>query len=299
MTIVQLKYAVAVSEAKSMQRAAQNEYVSQPNLSSAIKALESEIGVQLFERSHSGVRLTNEGREFISYARQVLEQYQMLEDKYITKENKKQEFNVSSQHYTFAVNAFIDVIGKYEKEKYRFSIIETQTRKVIEDVKSLRSDIGIIGFNNYNQKILMKLFEESNLVFHEIMQRETYVYLRKEHPLAGEKELTFEQLDDYPCIIFEQGDNTSFYFMEEAFSTYQYSRIIQSNDRATSMELLSGLNGYAIGTGLLKESINGIDYMSIPLKEKEVMIIGYIARRDVHFSEIALDYIHELEKYSD
>lgn len=299
MTIVQLRYAVAVSESKSMQEAARREYISQPNLSSAIKALEEEIGIQLFERSRSGVNLTNAGREFISYARQVLEQYQLIENKYISKENKKFEFNVSTQHYTFAVNAFIDTINKYNKERYKFSIIETQTRKVIDDVRSLRSDIGVIALNGYNQKILMKLFEESNLVFHEIMQRETYVYLWKKHPLAYEKELTLEQLEEYPCLIFEQGDDTSFYFTEEAFSTYQYPRLIQSNDRATSMELLIGLNGYAVGTGLLKDSVNGKDYRVIPLKEKEVMIIGYITRLDVQFSEIAKAYIQELEKYKD
>lgn len=299
MTIVQLKYAVSVSESKSMQKAAKKEFISQPNLSSAIKALEDEIGIQLFERSRSGVSLTNAGREFISYARQVLEQYELIEKKYIAGENKKIEFNVSMQHYTFAVNAFIDTIHKYDHEKYKLSIIETQTRKVIDNVKSLRSDIGIIAFNSYNQKILMKSFEESNLVFHEIMRRETFVYLWKEHPLAGEKELTLEQLKDYPCLIFEQGDNTSLYFMEEAFSTYQYPRLIQSNDRATSMELLIGLNGYAVGTGLLKDSVNGKDYLAIPLKEKEIMIIGYIIRLDVQLSDIAKDYINELEKYKD
>jgi DNA-binding transcriptional LysR family regulator len=299
MTIIQLKYAVAVAESKSMQEAARREYISQPNLSNAVKALEDEIGTQLFERSRCGVKITNAGREFISYARQVLEQYQLMEEKYIINENKKMEFNVSTQHYPFAVNAFIDITKKYGKDRYKFSIIETQTRKVIDDVTSLRSDIGIIGFNSYNRKILMKLFEESNLMFHEIMQRETYVYLRKEHPLANAGELTLEQLEEYPCIIFEQGDNTSFYFMEEAFSTYQYPRIIQSNDRATSMELLAGLNGYAIGTGLLKNSVNGMDYLTIPLKEKEMMIIGYITRKDVRFSDIAKDYIGELEKYKD
>lgn len=299
MTIVQLKYVVAVSESKSMQEAARKEYISQPNLSSAIKALEDEIGTQLFERSRSGVKLTNAGREFIRYARQVLEQYQLMESKYIFKENKKIEFNVSTQHYTFSVNAFIETIHKYSHEKYKFSIIETQTREVIDNVKSLRSDIGIIAFNSYNREILMKLFEESNLVFHEIMQRETYVYLWKEHPLAQEKELTLEQLEDYPCLVFEQGDNTSFYFTEEAFSTYQYSRLIQSNDRATSMELLIGLNGYAIGTGLLMDSVNGKDYLAIPLREKEIMIIGYITRLDVQFSPIVKDYIQELEKYKD
>jgi DNA-binding transcriptional LysR family regulator len=299
MTILQLKYAVAISESKSMQEAARREYISQPTLSCAIKALEDEVGIQLFERSRSGVFLTNDGREFISYARQVLEQYNLMEDKYITKGNKKLEFNVSTQHYTFAVNAFVNTTSKYKNEKYKFSIIETKTRKVIDDVKSLRSDIGIIGFNSYNQKVLMKMFEESGLTFHKLMQKDTIVYLRKEHPLAGEKELELEQLEDYPCVIFEQGDDTSFYFCEEAFSTYEYPHLIQSNDRATSMELLVGLNGYAIGTGLLKGSINSGDYLSIPLKEKEVMIIGYIARKDVQFSEIAKDYILELEKYKD
>lgn len=299
MTILQLKYAVAIADYKSMQEAARQEYISQPTLSCALKALEEEIGIQLFERTKGRLYLTNAGREFITYARQVLEQYSLMEEKYITGDNKKLEFNVSTQHYTFAVNAFVSMTRRYNDERYKFSIIETRTRNVIDDVRSLRSDIGIIGFNSYNKKVLMKMFEESNLVFHELMQRETIVYLRKEHPLASSKELSLDELEEYPCVMFEQGEATSFYLSEEAFSSYEYPHLIQSNDRATSMELLAGLNGYAIGTGLLKGSINSRDYLSIPLAEKEVMIIGYITRRDLQFSDMTKEYIGELERYKD
>ncbi len=296
MTITQMKYAVVISESKSMQEAARKAFISQPSLSVAIKALEKEIGVQLFTRSRTGVTLTFEGQEFIRYAKQVLEQYELMESKYLKKNVKKLEFHVSTQHYAFAVNAFIHTIRQFGNEKYRFSIIETQTKNVIEDVKILKSDVGIIGFNSFNKKILLKLIEESNCMFHELMQRETCVYLWKGHPLAQRKTLTFEELEEYPCLMFEQGDNASFYFTEEAFGTYQYPKLIESNDRATSMECLVGVNGYAIGTGLLQDSVNAKDYLSIPLEDKEMMVIGHVVRKGVKPTEIAQKYIEELER---
>ncbi len=299
MTIIQMKYAILVSESKSMQEAARKAFISQPNLSEVVKALEEEIGIRIFFRSRTGVTLTSEGREFIKYAKQVIDQYELLESKYIKKQSNKKEFHVSTQHYTFAVNAFIRTIHKHGDGMYRFSIIETQTRNVIENVKNWKSDVGIIGVNSFNKKILMKLIQESNLVFHELMQRENCVYLWKNHPLAERKILTFADLEEYPCLIFEQEDNASFYFTEEAFGTYQYPKLIVSNDRATSMECMVGVNGYAIGTGLLQDSINAKDYVSVPLEEKEIMVIGYVVRKAVNLSEIAMSYINELKAQQD
>lgn len=299
MTILQMKYVILLSESKSMQEAARKAFISQPTLSGVVKALEEEIGIQIFSRSRTGVTLTAEGREFIEYAKQVMDQYELMENKYIKKERKRKEFHVSTQHYTFAVNAFIKTIHKYGDGKYKFSIIETQTRNVIENVKNLKSDVGIIGFNTFNKKILMNLIQESNLVFHELMRRETCVYLWKNHPLAARKALTFADLEKYPCLVFEQGDNASFYFTEEAFGAYQYPKLIVSNDRATSMECMVGVNGYAIGTGLLRDSINAKDYVSVPLEEKEVMVLGYVVRKDVKPAEIARSYINEMRRTAD
>lgn len=297
MTLVQLKYAIAVSKAQSMREAARNLYVTQPGLSAAIKELEEEIGIELFRRTHRGIAVTPDGEEFLGYARQVIEQYQLMEQKYCHKQERKTKFSVSMQHYTFAVNAFMETIRQFGLEKFEFSVHETQTYEVIKDLKNFKSEIGIIAVNNFNKQILEKLFQEFHLEFHELMPCNTYIYLWKRHPLAEREELSLAELQDYPCLIFEQGTNNSFYFKEEALCTYDYKRVILTNDRATSMEMIRGLNGYAVGSGLLCDSLNGEEYCAVKLKEEEVLTIGYLIRKESRPSPIGEKYIEELKKY--
>ena len=221
MTLTQLRYAITVAESKSMNEAAKNLYISQPSLSSAIKELENEIGVELFRRTNRGILMTAEGKEFVGYARQVVEQYQLIESKYIQKENVKQKFSVSMQHYTFAVNAFIELVKQFGMDDYEFAVHESKTYEVIEDVKNFKSEIGVLYVNDFNKKVLSKLFSEFDIEFHEIMDCHIYAYLWKGHPLAEKKEITLEQLDDYPCLSFDQGGNNSFYFtILTPFTTY-------------------------------------------------------------------------------
>lgn len=298
MTIVQLKYAIAISNAQSMKEAARNLYVSQPGLSTAIRELEEEIGIELFRRTHRGITVTPDGEEFLGYARQVIEQYQLMEQKYSHKEDRKVKFSVSMQHYTFAVNAFMEMVREFGLENYEFSVHETQTYEVINDLKNFKSEVGIVAVNSFNKQILDKLFRESHLEFHELMQCNTYIYLWKGHPLADREELSLEELEDYPCLIFEQGKNNSFYFKEEALCTYDYKKVIQTNDRATSMEMMIGLNGYAVGSGVLCDSLNGDEYCAIKLKEEEVLTIGYLIRKGNKPSPIGEKYIEELKKYT-
>ena len=224
MTLAQLKYVITVAEAKSMNEAAKQLFISQPSLSSAIKDLEEEIGVEVFRRSNKGVFVTPEGEEFVGYARQVVEQYKLIETKYIDKENIKKKFGVSTQHYTFAVNAFVEMVKQFGMDEYEFAIHETKTYEVIEDVKNFKSEIGILYINDFNEKILNKLFVEYGLEFHPILECHIYVYMWKGHPLAERAEITLEELEDYPCLSFEQGNNNSFYFAEEVLSTYHYKQ---------------------------------------------------------------------------
>lgn len=299
MTLTQLKYVITVAEAKSMNEAAKQLFISQPSLSSAIKDLEEEIGIEVFRRSNKGAVITSEGEEFVGYARQVVEQYNLIETKYVEKTNVKKKFGVSTQHYTFAVNAFVEMVKQFGMDEYEFAIRETKTYEVIEDVKDFKSEIGILYLNDFNRKILNKLFIEYGLEFHPILDCHIYVYMWKGHPLADRKEISLEELEDYPCLSFEQGNNNSFYFAEEVLSTYHYKQLIKANDRATLLNLMVGLNGYTMCSGIICEDLNGADYCAIRLKSDEIMTIGYLSRKGVTISSLGQKYIDELSKYKD
>jgi hypothetical protein len=299
MTLAQLRYAITVAGASSMNEAARKLFISQPSLSAAIKELEEEVGVELFKRTNRGISVTLEGEEFIGYARQVVEQYNLIESKYILKENTKKKFGVSMQHYTFAVKAFVEMVKQFGMDEYEFEIHETKTYDVIEDVKNCKSEIGILYLNDFNKKVLTKLFHESAVEFHELLKCHIYVYLWKGHPLASKEEITLEELEEYPCLSFDQGHNNSFYFAEEVLSTYDYKRLIKANDRATFLNLMIGLNGYTLCSGIMCEELNGSDYCAIKLKSDEIMTIGYIARKGGQVSPLGKKYLEEISKYKD
>ena len=299
MTLAQLRYAITVAGASSMNEAARKLFISQPSLSAAIKELEEEVGVELFKRTNRGISVTLEGEVFIGYARQVVEQYNLIESKYILKENTKKKFGVSMQHYTFAVKAFVEMVKQFGMDEYEFEIHETKTYDVIEDVKNCKSEIGILYLNDFNKKVLTKLFHESAVEFHELLKCHIYVYLWKGHPLASKEEITLEELEEYPCLSFDQGHNNSFYFAEEVLSTYDYKRLIKANDRATFLNLMIGLNGYTLCSGIMCEELNGSDYCAIKLKSDEIMTIGYIARKGVQVSPLGKKYLEEISKYKD
>lgn len=297
MTLTQLKYVITVAEEKSMNEAAKKLFISQPSLSSAIKEIEEEIGINVFKRSNKGVIATPQGEEFIGYARQVVEQYRLIETRYIEKGSIKKKFGVSTQHYTFAVNAFVEMVKQFGMEEYEFAIRETKTYEVIEDVRDFKSEIGILYLNDFNRKVLNKLFSEYGLEFHPILDCHIYVYMWKGHPLAGQEEIAMEELEDYPCLSFEQGSSNSFYFAEEVLSTYHYKQLIKANDRATLLNLMVGLNGYTLCSGIICEELNGSDYCAVKLKSDETMTIGYLARKGVTISALGQNYIAELAKY--
>lgn len=299
MTLAQLRYAITVAGASSMNEAAGKLFISQPSLSASIKELEAEVGVELFKRTNRGISVTPEGEEFIGYARQVVEQYNLIESKYILKENTKKKFGVSMQHYTFAVKAFVEMVKQFGMDEYEFEIHETKTYDVIEDVKNCKSEIGVLYINDFDKKVLTKLFHQSGVEFHELLKCHIYVYLWKGHPLASKKEITLEELEEYPCLSFDQGQNNSFYFAEEVLSTYDYKRLIKANDRATFLNLMIGLNGYTLCSGIMCEELNGSDYCAVKLKSDEIMTIGYISRKGVPISPLGKKYLEEISKYKD
>ena len=302
MTIQQLRYAVMISELGSLNKAAEVLYVAQPSLTSALRELEKELGVTLFSRSGRGVTPTNDGTEFLRYARQLLQQYDDLLDKYGKGGSVKKKFGVSTQHYSFAVKSFVALVQRFGTEEYEFSIRETRTRDVIDDVFSGVSELGILYLSDFNRKPLEKLLHSNGLEFHRLTECSAYVYLWKGHPLAQKTSIRFADLADYPCLTFEQGGSGSFYFAEEILSTAEYPRLIHATDRATMLNLMVGLNGYTLCSGVICEELNGSDYVAVPFATEgddsgSRMEIGYITRKNAVLSGLAELYIEELDRY--
>ncbi len=299
MTLNQLKYVIALSKVNSINEAARVLFISQPSLTSSLKSLEEELGFDIFLRSKSGISLTVKGSEFLGYAKSVIEQYDILDAKYISQNAVKRSFHVSMQHYTFAVNAFVEVIKQYGMDKYEFEIHETKTHEVIENVKNQKSEVGVLYLNAYNRPVLGKIFNDANLKFVPLFDCNIYVYMSKNNPLSKRKLIKMSDLDDYPCLAFAQGDYNSFYFAEEVLSTYNYKQMVRANDRATLLNLMVGINGYTLCSGIICEELNGTDYCAVKLDTDEKMTIGYIMRESSVLSEIAVKYIDELSKYKD
>lgn len=299
MTLQQLRYAVCIAEYRSMNKAASALYVTQPSLSSTIKDLEKEIGIELFHRSNRGISITVEGEEFLGYARQMLEQYRIIEDRFVARKNRKEKFSVSMQHYTFAVQAFIEMAKEFGMDDYEFAIHETKTQEVIENVKTQKSELGILYWNEFNKKPLDKIFRDNGLEFYELMECSIFVFLGANHPLARQAKITFEDLKNYPCLSFEQGKNSAFYLAEEVFSTYDYKQIIKADDRATMLNLMIGLDGYTLCSGIICNDLNGNDYAAVPLDTEETMHIGYIKQKNMPLSRLGERYIEELKKYKE
>lgn len=302
MTLQQINFVVAISEAGSMSRAAEQLYLSQPTMTSSVRDLEEELGFQIFNRSRKGVTLTAEGTAFLPYARQLLGQYALLTEKYGLSSNKKWEFAVSTQHYSFAVKAFVEMTRRFDNAEYQMALRETRTLDVLKDVSSLRSEVGILYLDDYNRKAIGKLLKDYELDFHTLVMCNAYIYIWKNHPLACRKSISFEELECYPCISFEQGPQSSFYMAEEILSTNEYSRIIKVCDRATVLNLMVGLNGYTLCSGIICEELNGGDYIAIPYRADADnpyghMEIGYITRKNTTLSRLGEAYIDEIKRY--
>jgi DNA-binding transcriptional LysR family regulator len=296
MTLQQLRYIIKIVECGSITEAAKQLFISQPSLSNAVKELETELGIEIFYRTTKGISLSIDGTEFLSYARQVIEQTELLEQRYLGKKPSKQLCSVSTQHYAFAVNAFVNLLKALDVDEYKFTLRETRTYEIIEDVKNLRSEIGIIYLSDFNKQVLNKLLKENHLIFNPLFEAAPHVFISSVHPLAKKKSVTLEDLDDFPFLAFEQGEYNSFYFSEEILSTAPHKKTIHVSDRATLFNLLIGLNGYTICTGVLNSDLNGENIISVPLETEEKMLVGWITNEKAHLSAIASDYIAELKR---
>lgn len=298
MTLQQLKYIITIAKTGTLSGAAKELFISQPSLTKSVKELEKEMGITIFDRTNKGIAVSKEGEIFLGYARQVLDQAALLEEKYKVQADVKQEFSVSTQHYSFAVNAFVDLIKEYGSENYDFSLRETQTYEIIDDVAKMKSEIGILYYNDFNKDVLRKILKANDLEFTELFVAKPHIFVSTKNPLAQNKSVSMDELVQYPYLSFEQGEHNSFYFSEEIFSTVTRSKNIRVRDRATLFNLLIGLNGYTVCSGIIDEELNGENIIAVPLNEEGEMHIGYISHKNSLHTRLGEIYINALKSFS-
>lgn len=298
MTLQQLKYIVTVASKGTVSEAAKELYIAQPSLTSAIKELESELGITIFNRTNKGVILSVEGEEFLGYARQVIEQTNLIKEKYSGKSSGKHQFCVSTQHYSFAVEAFVELLRQYGGEEYEFRLRETQTYDIIEDVARLRSEVGLLYLNKFNETILRKTIRANDLKFQPLFIAKPHVFVSSASPLANKIAISLDDLAPYPRLSYEQGEHNSFYFSEEILSTLECKKEIVVCDRATLFNLLIGLNGYTICSGVISEELNGKNIVAVPLLVDDYMEIGYITHNKILPGRFANLYIESLKRHT-
>lgn len=294
MTFQQIKYAICIAQEGKISLAAKKLFVSQPSLTQAVRELEEELGITIFNRTNRGVELTPEGEEFLSYARQVSEQMNLLEEKYKGAKRRKRNFCVSCQHYSFAVDAFISLIREAGADEYDFRLRETQTYEIIEDVASLRSQVGVLYLNDFNRAVILKVLKENDLKFTPVITALPHVFVAKGHPLTQKKSVSTDDLAPYPCLTFEQGEHNSFYFSEEILSVRYSAKNIRVRDRATLFNCLVGLEGYTISSGIINGELNWNNIVAIPLDVDDYMEIGYVTHNKTVLSALSERYIELL-----
>ena len=297
MTLTQMNYIITISETGSLNKAAEALYISQPSLTNAVKELEKELGIIIFNRSGRGVTLTNDGTEFLMYARQIYGQYESVVEKYSEGGSYKKKFGVSTQHYSFTSSAFVELVRAQGGQSYEFVLREGKTYDTIMDVRHLRSEMGVIYLCSFNEAVIRKTLRESNLVFSELFSARPHIFIGRNNPLAGRKSVSMKDLESLPCLTYEQGDQNSFYFSEEILSTLNHEKSIKVTDKGTIIDLMTGTDGYTISSGICPSYLRGDDIISIPLDVEEIIRIGVITHKDYRptaLGQMYLDILHRV-----
>ena len=297
MTLQQLRYAIAVADAGSITAAAARLFIAQPSLSKALSELEAEMGVTIFERSARGVRPTEDGTRFLSYARQVVEQADLLESQFVHGTPVRRVFAVSSQHYAFVVNAFVELVREIGRERYEFSLREGTTAGIIDDVRTQRSEVGVIYRSEFNREVITGAVRRADLRFEPLFVAAPHVFVSRTSPLAGRESVTLDDLAPFPRLSYDQGTQNSFYFSEELHPTQMVDKQIVVTDCATLFNLLIGLDGYTISSGILSADLNGEDIVSVPLESDERMEVGLLRLAGRPLSPVAARYVEHLREY--
>ena len=293
LTLQQLRYFIEVAAEGSISAAADVLYVAQPTMSAAMKDLEARVGRALLIRSSRGISLTVDGAEFLGYARQVVEQVELLEQRYLGRPPSRRLLGVSTQHYSFAVDAFVRMVKASGAVEYEFALRETRTWDIIEDVRTLRSELGILYRNDFNRNVIDRLLRDSGLAFRPLFAADPHIFISRHNPLAVRTRATLADLVGLPRLTFDQGANNSFYFAEEILSTLSSAQEIRVADRATIFNLMIGLDGYTISTGIISGELDP-EIVAIPLDVDERIEIGWIDHASIPLTEQAQRYLAEV-----
>ena len=297
MRIQQLEYLERIVEAGSINEAAKRLFLTQPSLSNAVKELENEMGMQIFQRSSGGISLTAEGREFMTYSKQILDQVNLMNERYKNGQQRKQSFSVSAQHYAFVVHAFVELIKSVNANEYQFTLRETETQNIFNDLAQFKSELGILYTNGFNQKIMQRLLKEKNLVFTPLFVAKPHIFVSRYNPLTSKSSVNLSDLEDYPYLSYEQGEVNSFYFSEEILSTLSHKKTIKVSDRATIFNLMVGLNGYTISSGIISSKLNDDKIVAIPINVDDDITMGWLKHRQVELSPLAERYLTMLKEH--
>lgn len=297
MRIQQLEYLERIVEAGSINEAAKRLFLTQPSLSNAVKELENEMGIQIFQRSSGGISLTAEGREFMTYSKQILDQVNLMNERYKNGQQRKQSFSVSAQHYAFVVHAFVELIKSVNANEYQFTLRETETQNIFNELAQFKSELGILYTNGFNQKIMQRLFKENNLVFTPLFVAKPHIFVSRYNPLTSKSSVDLSDLEDFPYLSYEQGEVNSFYFSEEILSTLSHKKSIKVSDRATIFNLMVGLNGYTISSGIISSKLNDDKIVAIPLNVDDDITMGWLKHRQVELSPLAERYLTMLKEH--
>ena len=297
MRLQQLIYFEKIIEKGSINEAAKALFLTQPSLSNALKELESEMNVQLVIRNKQGIIPTSEGREFLIYCRQILDQVNLLEEKFKNEPLRKQNFSVSAQHYAFVVHAFVELLRTVNSDEYNFTLRETETENIFDDLTSFKSELGVLYLNAFNRQVMLKLFKEKGLFFTTLFEAKPHVFVSRSNPLVAKKSLTLADLEDYPYLSYEQGETNSFYFSEEILSTWDRKKNIKVSDRATIFNLMVGLNGYTISSGIISSELNDDKIVAIPLEYDDVITLGWLKQEQLELSPLAQTYLELLKEH--
>ena len=294
MTLQQLRYAIEVADCRSVTQAAQNLFITQPSLSSAVRQLEKETGITIFSRGSRGVLVTPEGEELLGYARLVVQQAALLEDRYIAHQASRSRFAVSTQHYAFTAEAFVQLVKGHPDGDYEFTLRESRTLDILNDVRTFRSEMGIIYLSSFNETVLMRMLREAGLQFEELFRASPHIFIGRQHPLAGKESVTLQELAPYPYLSYDQGEQSAPYFAEEVLSTVEHPRSIRVTDKGSIIDLMVGTEAYTIATGACPSYLRGDAIVSIPLDVEEIIRVGVITRQDYKPTPLGALYLQIL-----
>lgn len=295
MTLQQIRYVIAIEQQGSFSEAAKKMFISQPSISAMVKELEQELGITIFQRTRQGVVLTADGKEFLKYAYQMVDCESAIQSRFSPGSGKlRQQFSVSSQHYTFVINAFSQLENQLKNAPYNLRIKETLTSEVISDVAKQRSEIGVIFLSDISEKYILRLLKNNYLSFTPLIQVTPCVFLHESHPLAQRENISTEDLENYPCIVYDQADDHMLYYSEEiSIPVFKPEKQIYVTDLYTAIKLMESCQAYNIGTGILDKGLS--TFRAVPLEGHGMITIGWISLQNSVLSALGAEFVSLLE----